>query len=413
MTQNLGTVSDAMVNSSEYWAKLANYILLYDQIIIPTGNLQIISVLRFILGEDAFDDLIRNKVIVLVRFDQWFGYAGNGAGLCFFRVDDGPKRSKSLPNLGTSFFKPLDEAISQMFIATNPPSTLERKIQITNLLLDNIITLPTQKIANDLKEESYKDILNSAYLRDCLAIRNAGRSLDNLIGIKADNLMFFNPHVPSEPNDSIEIRAVLRVAFENFLLSIGGHVEVTEITGDDSTLNLLRAKGQRLGLAPEGTKAFTQLQQVNGVPNIGNAYATKQLSSDQLLDLRYSKNCQNLRDWFNQGSPSDNSEEILNRYVESIGKPSWIDSVPSKLLRFVTTVGLGTVEPISGALATAIDTFMLNKWFANKSPRLFMEQAKVMLTNSPVIQKPVMRGRDRNLRCNCGSGKKFKNCCGR
>ncbi|MGA6952795.1 MAG: SEC-C metal-binding domain-containing protein [Candidatus Sulfotelmatobacter sp.] len=42
-----------------------------------------------------------------------------------------------------------------------------------------------------------------------------------------------------------------------------------------------------------------------------------------------------------------------------------------------------------------------------------MKQAKVMLANTPVIQKPVMRGRDRNLPCSCGSGKKFKKCCGR
>ncbi|WP_196806531.1 hypothetical protein [Methylobacter luteus] len=55
--QNLNKVSDAMVASSEIKRSLANYILLYDQIFIPTGNLQILPVLRILLGEDIFDEL--------------------------------------------------------------------------------------------------------------------------------------------------------------------------------------------------------------------------------------------------------------------------------------------------------------------------------------------------------------------
>lgn len=67
-------LSDMMVNSSDYWTRLANYILLYDRIVIPTGNFQILPVLRIILGEEIFNELIRNKIIVLARFDQWFAY---------------------------------------------------------------------------------------------------------------------------------------------------------------------------------------------------------------------------------------------------------------------------------------------------------------------------------------------------
>jgi hypothetical protein len=413
MLQNLERASDAMVTSPDYWSRLANYVLLYDQIIIPTGNLQILPVLRLMLGEGAFDDLVRNKGIVLARFDQWLGYAGNGGGLVFFQIRDSPNRPRPTPNLATAFFKPLDEAISDVLTVTNPPSTVERRSQITNLLLDSIVILPTQAIADGLKDETYKDILGSPYLRAFLALRNTGRSLDNLVGLGANQVTVFNPHVPPEPNESPEIWAVLRAAFENFLLSLGGHVEATEVTGDDSTLNLLRAKGQRLGFAPEGNQAFAQIQKVSGVPDLGTAYATKRLTSTQLLDLRHSKHCQALRDWFGQGAPEATSDEILRRYVESVGHPSWVDGVPTKLLRFASTMGISALGPIPGALASAVDTFLLSKWFPRKSPRLFMKRAKVILANTPVIQKPVMRGPDRNLPCSCGSGKKFKKCCGR
>lgn len=333
--------------------------------------------------------------------------------MVFFKIEDGPNRPKNVANLGTAFFKPLDQAIADTLSVTNPPSTIERRSQITNLLLDNVVQLPTQAIADGLKDEAYKDVLGSPYLRDFLALRNAGRSLDALLGIDPDQITIFSPHVPPERNDSREIRAVLRVAFENFLLSIGGHAEATEITGDDATLNILRAKGQRLGYSPEGERAFAQIQKISGVPDLGAAFASKQLSPTQIMDLRHSKHAQALRDWFALGAPSSTENETIRRYVETIGKPGLVDSLPAKLLRYATTSGLGSMEPISGAIASAADSFLLSKWFPGRSPRLFLKQAKVMLANTPVIQAPLMRGRDRNAPCSCGSGKKFKKCCGR
>ncbi|MCF5838367.1 hypothetical protein [Aeromonas veronii] len=82
--QNMENVSDAMLQSDEFRSNLANYILLYDQIIIPTGNLQILPVLRNIFGEYIFDELVKSHIIVLARYDKWFGYIGNGGGLSFF-----------------------------------------------------------------------------------------------------------------------------------------------------------------------------------------------------------------------------------------------------------------------------------------------------------------------------------------
>ena len=80
--------SDAMLASLDYWSRLANYILLYDQIIVPTGNLQVLPVLRLMLGEGVFDELVRNRAIVFARFNQWFCYAGNGVGIDFsFQID--------------------------------------------------------------------------------------------------------------------------------------------------------------------------------------------------------------------------------------------------------------------------------------------------------------------------------------
>lgn len=411
--QGLERISDAMVQSSEQWAQLANYLLMYDQIVIPTGNFQVLPVLRLMLGEEVFDELIQTRGIVLARYDQWFGYAGNGGGLVFFTVHENPEIPRHGPNIFNSYFKPLEEAVDVALAVTNPPSTSQRRTKLKNMLMDNIVLLPTQQFAETLKDEAYRDILNSPYLREFLALRNAGRSLDNLVGLEPDKVTTFNPHIPADTDAIPEIRSVLRVAFENLLLSIGGHAEVTDVTGDKTTLNILRAKGQRVGFSPEGPHAFTQIQKVSGVPDIGVAFADKRISAKQLLELRYSNHCQALRDWFATSSPGDQAEDIVRRYIDSVGKPSWLESIPIKLLRFAATTGIGALEPISGATASAIDTFMLSKWFPGRSPRLFLKQAKIMLASAPVIQAPIMRGRDRNQMCPCGSGKKYKKCCGR
>jgi len=401
-----------MVNGRAYWARLADYLLMYDQIVIPTGNLQILSVLRFILGDDVLLELLDTRTIVLTRFDQWFGYMGT-AGVIFFKAGDAPENKCAVPNLATSHFQPLDEAIEAMFIAMNPPSTSEIRQKYKSLLLDRTAQLATQSILEGVRAEAYRDIRDSPYLQAMLSIRNGGRSIENLEGSKANTVTVFNPHVPPEKNDSPEIRAVLRVVFENFLLSIGGKTEAGELTGDASTLSVLQAKGQRLGFSPHGRAAFAQLQQVSGVPDLGLAFASNQLSARQIIDLRESKHAQSFRDWLAAGSPSSTAQETLQRYVESVGKPSLVESLPAKLLRFATTTTWGALEPVSGGIAAAADSFLLNKWFPGTSPRLFMRQAKVVVTNSPVIRAPQQKGRDRNYLCSCESGKKYKQCCGK
>lgn len=412
MLKNQEWASDMMVSTPDYWARVADYTLLYDQIVIPTGNLQILSVLRFMLGDDVFHELVANKVLVLARFDQWFGYIGTG-GVAFFRVSDNPDVRRLWPNLATSHFQPLDEAIDSALVALNPPTSPQQKVELKKLLLDSVVSLPTETILTGVKEEAYRDVRESPYLQAFLSLRNAGRSIENLFGSKPDTVTVFNPHVPPEPNDVPEIRALLRVVFENFLLSLGGHTQATELTGDNATLSVLQAKGQRIGFSPHGRSAFAQLQRVSGVPDLGAAFAAKQLSSRQVMDLRVSKHAQSLRDWLASGAPLATADETVKRYVETVGTPSLVEALPAKVLRFAATTAWGALEPISGSLAAAADTFLLSKWFPGRNPRLFMRQAKVVLANTPVIKAPIMKGRDRNSPCSCGSGKKYKHCCGR
>ncbi|WP_198009389.1 SEC-C metal-binding domain-containing protein [Nitrosomonas sp. Is79A3] len=403
--------SDMMISTPDYWARLAEYLLLYDQIIIPTGNMQILAVLRIMLGDNIFDELIRNKIIVLARYDMWFGYLGAG-GIGFYQVFDNPEMQKnSFPNMATNHFEHLDQAIENALIATNPPSTTKRKTVIKNLLLDNTIVLPMETIFKGVKEEAFSDIRNSSYLQNILSLKNADCLIGNIGKSNPNSFTIFNPHVT--PKKVIpEIEALNRVVFENLLLSIGGHTQATALTGDNSTLSVLNAKGQRIGFSPQGRKAFADLQKINGVPDIGLAFSSKQLSAAQIFDLRSSEHAADLRIWLDKGSPTEEATETIARYIETIKNPSLVERWPVKILRFAITATWSTLEPVTGIAATAIDNFYLKKLYSHKSPDLFMRQAKIVLTNTPVIHPPIRKGRDRNAVCSCGSGKKYKTCCG-
>lgn len=413
--QNMENVSDAMLHSEEFRSNLANYILLYDQIIIPTGNLQILPVLRNIFGEYVFDELVKSRIIVLARYDKWFGYIGNGGGLGFFKTSYSSPDNKE-PNLFHSYFAPLDQAIDTIIKTTTPVSSSKRSSELTNLLLDNVVSVGTSIEMNAFRDETYKDILESPYLRAFLSMRNEGRSLDRLKGIDTKSVRIYTPHVSVEDKKALEVWSVLQVAFENFILGLSTELDVNDITGDRNTLALIKAKGQRMGFDLEGRNAFSKIQEISGVPDIGNAFSQGKFTAEQLLDLRESKHSQGFRDWFSSGNNQETVQQIVERYVSSIGKPSFIDTLPIKTLRFALTTGVGIIEPVTGMLSSVADSFFLNKWFPGKSPKLFMKHAKAISLKTEkkanLILPPRMSGRDRNRLCSCGSGKKYKRCCG-
>jgi len=413
--QNMASVSDTMLKSPKFKTDIANYILLYDQIIIPTGNLQILPVLRHIFGEAIFDELIKTNIIVFARYNKWFSYLGNGGGLRFFESFGNPDLAKT-PNLFHSYFAPLDEAIDTALQLTTPILSPKRTSELRNLLLDHIIPVGNKIEMESFRTETYHDILGSPYLRNLLSIRNEGRNLDSLKGINSNQMTVFSPHTKSEKGQSQEIDSVLRVAFENFILGIGSDVKADEITGDGNTFSLLKAKGQRIGANLEGVNAFAKVQEISGIPDIGSAFSSGVLSAEQLLDLRESKHSQAFRNWFISEDRTEKSEEIVERYVNTIGKTNLIDNIPMKILRFVTTTSIGTANPILGAMSGVIDSFFLSKWFPEQSPRLFLQHTKsVMVKSQPeetTLKTQKMSGRDRNRPCSCGSKKKYKHCCG-
>jgi hypothetical protein len=407
------SLSDRIIETTDYWARLANYILLYDQIVIPTGNFQILSVLRLMLGEGVFDEFVRRKIIVFARFDHWFAYH-KGEGVTPFQIHEG---ANVAPNPLGSFFKPPEFAIDTALALTYPPTSSNRKAELKKLLLDNVIILPAKEILQDIKESTYHDIFGNAYFRKVLGIKGRTSSfakLDNLPKSDLNKCTIFNPHAVGLDHTPLKIKTLLRVAFENSILGFGAYAKTTEITGDESAFCVLPEKAHRLGYSRDGEKTFVQMQKMSDVPDIGQAFAKKRLQPQQLLEFRDSKACQNLRDWFAKGKPTDQAEDTLRRYKDSIEKEYWCENIMMKTVRLAVLTVAGAVLPGTAIIALSIaDMYLpslIKKWFPNKSPSIFLESAKTILESS-AISPPTSKGRDRNRLCSCGSNKKFKFCC--
>lgn len=379
--ESLHVVSDALLARRETRARIANYLLLYDQIIIPTANFLILPVLRQILGEGVFDQLVQNKIIVFVRYSEWFCYIGGGGGLGLIKVEMPNKGA----NLAHALFSSTEQSIDLALRNTLPKSGVHRSRILKNLLLDNLVEVDISTTFQELKTETYQDINESPYLRNLYDFDRRGGSLNSLRGIKKNQVRVCAPHSEDE-NKSKEIWTLLNIAFENFILNLSSQVGVDEITGDNSSLNLLKAKGSRVGMPIEGINAFTQIQSYSEIPDIGSSFSKKLISPETILEIRQTENAKIFRNWLSQSKPNERKDEILGRYIDDISKLSTIDKLPSKIFRFVSTCIASAGGELSGTAASFADSFLVNKWFPKKTPKLFMQDLKTLsLQNTKAI----------------------------
>lgn len=413
-------LADVLLNSNEHKIELINQLILYDQVWIPTSNLMVIPVLRLWLGESYFDLLIRENVIVLFRHDNWFGYVGNGGGLSFYQIRRGKSDQKI--NLGTAGFLPLEESLPFILTITRPESSSERRNELESLLSEKIIELPVAKFADQLRNETYTDVLKSPILLPFFNLRHdIGSSLDKLKGIQSNQMKCCDPHSNSRDTNAIEIETLIEIAFRNFILHIGTELGVTDIQADKETFNVFWAKGQRFGFDKERLDSFSTILEVEGVPSIGTAFAKGSIGIKEVIKIRDLNSSRVFRDWLGEAQ-IENKVEVVRQYIDSIKQPTWLESVPAKILRMGVQVVGSSVGSLFGdpyitpSVLAATDSFLLQKWAKRNSPSLFINDLKNIVLAHEDAQKGypnVIPGKLRNAPCPCGSGKKLKRCCGK
>lgn len=127
------------------------------------------------------------------------------------------------------------------------------------------------------------------------------------------------------------------------------------------------------------TDSLNQFHDINfpDCPSLREVIDSKERSFNDFLRLLDKSN--RFKDWMTRVSPD---EGLVRSYLRDITATGWVEKLPTKSLRYVLTTGIGSIDPIVGALSSAGDTFLVNKILGGWRPNHFIENRL-----SPFLQK--------------------------
>lgn len=365
-------VMDSIFNTPILKGRLGEKLLLYDEIIIPTGNFGIIPVLRLWLGDKTFISLIEKKIISFLKYTGWVAYVGNGGGVQFFNMLPNEKIGETF---GYTFFGNPEAALEYALQNTKSPSPSEDRKKIKKLILENTIEIELSKdVADKIRHETYMDIMNSPLLRSFLFFKNPELTeikLNMLKGVNPDQIRVFDFHRPYEnPQDDISI--VLNVAEHNILLFFMSLINDSDVFSDETTEKILISKMHRLTQDDKLVQDFMRILEVNNMPDLTSIISKNALTFEDLIRIRNKSDTINFRKWLHSES-AVYSEDIIKAYVAAITKPTIMDRFSLKAIRFIIPNLVGLINAIGGLAASGIDSFVLPNLVNRKSPKVFLD----------------------------------------
>lgn len=108
---------------------------------------------------------------------------------------------------------------------------------------------------------------------------------------------------------------------------------------------------------------------LDGCPDLSSVLNTGERSFEEFLELLSKAN--NFKKWLKGKSPDEN---LVSNYIDDISSSGWINQTPSKIIRYLTSTSLGFAGPITGVVASAIDTFLLDKFCSGWKPNQFINK---------------------------------------
>ena len=169
----------------------------------------------------------------------------------------------------------------------------------------------------------------------------------------------------------------------------------------------------------DGVASIQSILHKKGFPDLGGLFVEHVIDLGDVLKLRNSIQGKLFRYWAMNDEYDENQMQmdIMNSVHTVLG------SKISGAIRFLACSAIGVVSTISGVAASAFDSFILNKIAQGWHPNFFLDD-KIKDTidkcikdkedeAKEAVRKERFRGVGRNDPCPCGSGLKFKNCCGK
>jgi hypothetical protein len=175
------------------------------------------------------------------------------------------------------------------------------------------------------------------------------------------------------PRDAVDL--LLNIAEINLQLLMSRPDAGIDMLTPVGAEEILKAKLRRFGVAREYVDGLSKLLELNGLPDLRVAVANGAISLTDIWQIRTSKASKEFRKWLSEADARD-ARELEKVYVASIGRRSWIECLPSRVLRFVLVTAAGVLNPVAGAVGGAVDSFFVDRWFRGYSPRLLLDELR-------------------------------------
>ena len=269
--------------------------------------------------------------------------------------------------------------------------------RVLYLLEDNLIKLDPNSIRPLILKETGHDINSIDYLSDREFYRINS-------GILEYNMLSF-----------------LRLHHLNTMTAIAATLHVDGMKTDGEISKLMQKKTQPFfaNHIPNGVDAMTSISQKKGFPDLGQLFIDSIIGLEDILKLRDSFQGRRFRCWAKLDDYEEHQmqQDVMNTVNTVLG--SRIASTVR--MAFCNVIGLAGFIP--GVAASVIDSFILKEIARGWHPNMFLDEKLKKLIDTKVSEQDKLNHNlvfstrfssvGRNDLCPCGSGKKFKNCCGR
>ena len=368
-------------NLSFSFPDLVEKLILFENLIIESSRLKEIPILLNSIGFEPTMTLLKSGVIQIHND----------------KVAIGSKNKNTMHLVGFSELKAFGTDPSHLFKTNikeikDDCDISDQKFSQLEQELNSVVTSYPEESLDDLSDDFKNDVKpNSNSLREAIRIKIKNKLNEevNIDQIEINTELFKNDLFKHESNlkELLEIdKATEFEILDSALLSLGGLNEkilqmdlYNSISGfKPNEISIFKSKlrfVEQIVDTDDRTNQFHRVVNVAGLPIINDKVVKKEIDFEQLLDIRREEEIVIFRNWLNKTDEISDEEldQKLNNFRVKLSK--YINTDWGKGTRFLTSNGLGSIEPISGIVLSIADTFLLDKFIKQPGAIAFLSQS--------------------------------------
>jgi hypothetical protein len=356
---------------------LASQLLLYEHILIPTNDFAAVPALINWLGLENFEEALDSKALGFLRRRGVLGYLSEGNGLNLVGFTDSPENPYR-DWWRRTLFGDISEAVELQLRYGAPNLDVVEQDRILEKVLMNskAVELDNDVFINQVTTASYNDIADTPELLTFfsnLAVKfghKAGDALamNRLPGIGRGQMLTEAEGVAQDP-----IQLVLKVGEVNMQLVLADFAGGTDLHVSPGAEQILRQKLVRAGLISGMSEGFARILKLKKIPDIRVAVQSGSLTLEDIWDFRRRRVAKRFRKWLSEAKIEE-ADDLERLYVESLENSSFVDSLPSRIIRFVVTTAAGVANPIVGGGVGIADSFFVSRFLGGYHPKLMFDR---------------------------------------